>query len=74
MSGLENMAEKKNMEELPDPAEILDRLIQKKCRGELSDPREKKRVSDGLMRRGFAWSDIRAAMGRYTDMMEDGYD
>lgn len=62
------------LEELPDPAEILDRLIQKKCRGELSDPREKKRVSDALLRRGFAWSDVKAAMGRYTEMIEDGYD
>lgn len=62
------------LEEMPAAAEILDGLIRKKCRGELSDPKEKKRVSDGLLRRGFAWSDIRAAMGRYTEMMEDGYD
>ena len=62
------------LEEMPEAAEILDGLIRKKCRGELSDPKEKKRVSDGLLRRGFAWSDIRAAMGRYTEMMEDGYD
>ena len=54
--------------------EALEELIRKKRKGDLSDPKEKKRVSDGLMRRGFAWSDIRAAMGRYTDMMEDGYD
>ena len=62
------------LEEMPEAAEILVGLIRKKCRGELSDPKEKKRVSDGLLRRGFAWSDIRAAMGRYTEMMEDGYD
>lgn len=62
------------LEEMPEAAEILDGLIRKKCRGELSDPKEKKRVSDGLLRRGFVWSDIRAAMGRYTEMMEDGYD
>ena len=62
------------LEEMPEAAEILDGLIRKKCRGELSDPKEKKRVSDGLLRRGFAWSDIRAAMGRYTEMLEDGYD
>ena len=62
------------LEEMPEAAEVLDELIRKKRKGDLSDPKEKKRVSDGLMRRGFAWSDIRAAMGRYTDMMEDGYD
>lgn len=62
------------LEEMPEAAEILDALIRKKCRGELSDPKEKKRVSDALMRRGFAWSDVKAAMGRYTEMTEDGYD
>lgn len=62
------------LEEMPEAAEILDALIRKKCRGELSDPKEKKRVSDALLRRGFAWSDVKAAMGRYTEMTEDGYD
>lgn len=62
------------LEEMPEAAEILDALIRKKCRGELSDQKEKKRVSDGLLRRGFAWSDVKAAMGRYTEMTEDGYD
>lgn len=60
------------LEEMPETAEILDQLIRKKCRGELSDPREKKRVSDALLRRGFAWSDVKAAMGRYTEIEEDG--
>lgn len=59
------------LEEMPEPGEILDQLIQKKCRGELSDPKEKKRVSDALMRRGFGWSEVKAAMGRYTEIIED---
>ena len=52
------------MEEMPEAAEILDQLIRKKCRGDLSDPREKKRVSNGLLRRGFVWSEVKADMGR----------
>ena len=59
------------LEELPEAAEVLDRLIQKKCRGDLSDPREKKRVSDALLRRGFSWSDVKAALGRYTEILEE---
>ena len=59
------------LEEMPEAAEILDALIQKKCRGELSDPKEKKRVSDALLRRGFSWGEVRAAMGRYAEMTED---
>lgn len=59
------------MLEMPDAQEMLDQLIQKKCRGDLSDPKEKKRVSDMLLRRGFAWSDVRSAMSRYAEMLED---
>lgn len=59
------------MEEMPEPEEVLEQLIQKKRRGDLSDPKEKKRVSDALMRRGFSWSDIRSAMSRYTEMLDD---
>ena len=59
------------LEEMPETAEILDRLIRKKCKGNLSDPKEKKRVSDALMRRGFSWGDVKSAMGRYAEMTED---
>ena len=59
------------MEEMPDPDEILDQLIRKRCRGDLSDPKERKRVSDALVRRGFSWSEVKAALGRYGEMIED---
>ncbi len=48
---------------LPDPAEAIDTYLHSKRRGEL-DEQEKKRLSDGLLRRGFAWSDIRAGLNR----------
>lgn len=59
------------MEEMPDPAEILDQLIQKRCKGDLSDPGERRRTCDALLRRGFGWGEVRAAMGRYAEMAED---
>lgn len=59
------------LEEMPESEEILDQLIQKKCKGDLSDPKEIKRISGALMRRGFGWSEVKAAMGRYTEMMDD---
>ena len=62
----------KALEEFPNQEEILDRLIQKKCRGrELSDRREVKRVSDSLLRRGFPWSQVKDALRRYTEIQED---
>ena len=48
---------------LPDPAEAIDGYLRSKRRGEL-DEKEKKRLADGLLRRGFAWSDIRAGLNR----------
>ena len=48
---------------LPDPAEAIDAYLRSKRRGEL-DEQEKKRLSDGLLRRGFGWSDIRAGLNR----------
>lgn len=60
------------MEELPDREETLDRLIEKKCRGDaLSDRREIKRVSDSLLRRGFSWGEVKDALRRYMDSLEN---
>ena len=59
------------LEEMPASDEILDLLIQKRCKGDLSDPRERKRTSDALMRRGFSWGEVTAAIGRYAEMTED---
>ena len=58
------------LEELPDPAEVLDGLIRKKQRAALSDRRELKRLSDSLLRRGFSWGDVKAALRRYADIEE----
>lgn len=59
------------LEEMPDSTDILDELIRKKWRGDLADPKEIKRVSDGLLRRGFSWGEVRAALSRYTELSED---
>lgn len=57
--------------QMPESDEKLDELIQKKIRGDLADPKERKRVCDALLRRGFSWSEVRAAMGRYTEFPEE---
>ena len=59
------------LEQLPDSTAVLDALIRKKCRGDLQDPKEIKRVSDGLLRRGFSWGEVRAALRRYTEIPEE---
>ena len=59
------------LEELPDSSDILDTLIRKKAREGLQDPREVKRVSDSLLRRGYSWGEVRSALSRYTEIEED---
>ena len=59
------------LEGLPDSETVLDALIRKKAGGELSDPREIKRVSDSLLRRGYSWSEVRAALSRYAELTEE---
>lgn len=59
------------LEELPPSNDSLDALIQKRCKGDLSDPKEVKRLSDALLRRGFSWGEVKAAIGRYVEIMED---
>lgn len=59
------------LEERSDSSEMLDALIRKKCKGDLDDPKERKRLSDALLRRGFSWNEVKAALGRYTEILED---
>lgn len=56
---------------MPESSDTLDALIQKKCKGDLADLKERKRVCDALLRRGFSWSEVRAALGRYTELPEE---
>ena len=62
------------LQELPEPAEAIAALLRKKGRGDLSDPREVKRLTDALLRRGFRWGDIRAALSQYTAELDESWE
>lgn len=54
-----------------DPAAIIDAFVAKKLKGApTGDPKELKRVSDALARRGFSWRDISQALRRYDSSLE----
>ena len=60
------------LESLPDPAETSDRFLESKLRGRTLDEKEKKRLSDALLRRGFSWSDVKAGLNRLgAELWED---
>jgi regulatory protein len=60
------------LEELPEPEETLDRLIDARLNSG-SDAKEIKKLTDALMRRGFAGQAVRAAIRRHLDNTE-GYE
>ena len=54
-----------------DPAEAIDAFLDKKLKGApVGDPKELKKLSDALARRGFSWSEISEALGRYDSRLE----
>lgn len=55
------------LEELPDNEEQIERFLTAKLRGKRPDEKEKKRLTDALLRRGFPWGDVRAVMNRLLD-------
>lgn len=59
---------------LPDPAETIDCFLDGKLRGSVPDEAEKRRLTDALLRRGFAWSDVKSAWGRRNTYFESAED
>ncbi len=48
----------------PDVQEAIARVIAQKTKGRALDEKGRKRLSDMLLRRGFAWRDVRAALAK----------
>ena len=59
----------------PDVQEAIARVIAQKTKGRTLDEKGRKRLSDMLLRRGFAWRDVRAALARIgEDTTESDYE
>ena len=60
------------LDELPEQDGTIDRLLRSRLKSEEPDRAELKRASDALLRRGFSWDEIRAAINRFnSDTGED---
>lgn len=60
------------LEALPEAAEQIDRFLAGKLQGRDPDQREKKRLTDALVRRGYGWGDVKAGWSRYgAELSED---
>ena len=60
------------LDEIPDSCHEIDRLLYKKLGGETPDRQELRRASDYLQRRGFYWDEIKDAVKRYMEELEEG--
>lgn len=53
------------------PGEGIDAFIRQKLKGKTPDPRELKRVSDALARRGYRWNEIKDGLRRYGTEIDE---
>ena len=53
------------MDALPDPAELIGRFLENKLHGEQPGEKEKKRLTDALLRRGFSWGEVKQGWSDY---------
>lgn len=58
------------LEELPEDGGQVDAFLQSKLRGREPDEKEKRRLTNALLRRGFPWEEVKAAWRRLGDELE----
>ena len=57
--------------QLPDSAGTIDAFLQSKLKGKAPDRTTLKKLSDTLLRRGFSWQDIRPALNRLGEEIDE---
>ncbi len=62
------------LEELPENGGQIDAFLASKLRGRTPDEKEKRRLTNALLRRGFSWGEVKAAWGRLGNAIEIGED
>ncbi|MBQ9330200.1 MAG: regulatory protein RecX [Oscillibacter sp.] len=56
---------------LPEEGDRIDRFLAGKLRGRRPEEAEKRRLTAALLRRGYAWGDVRDAWSRYGEQIEE---
>ena len=60
------------VDQAPDSGELAEQYLRDRFRGSAPDEKERKRAADALLRRGFAWGDVKRALSVYTEeLFED---
>lgn len=56
---------------LPEPDDAIDRYLETHLDGRGSDQKQRKKITDALLRRGHSWEDIRAGLARHAGSVEE---
>ena len=59
------------LEELPEDGGQVDGFLRSKLRGRAPDEKEKRRLTNALLRRGFPWGEVKAAWRRLGEEMQE---
>lgn len=59
------------LEELPADGGQVDAFLRSKLRGRTPDEKEKRRLTNALLRRGFPWGEVKAAWRRLGEEMQE---
>ena len=58
------------LEELPEESGQVDAFLRRKLRGRIPDEKEKRRLTNALLRRGFPWGEVKSAWRRMGEEIE----
>ena len=61
------------LENLPDSAPAVERYLRSHLSGPNPDPKEKKKITDALLRRGFSWEEIRSGFASLQISSEEEF-
>lgn len=56
---------------IPDPQESIRRLIETKTKGRSVDEKQRRRLADALLRRGFPWDAVKSAINALGESIEE---
>ncbi len=59
------------LEELPEEGGQVEAFLRSKLRGRTPDEKEKRRLTNALLRRGFPWGEVRAAWRRLGEELQE---
>ena len=62
---------RRSLEELPADGGQVDAFLRSKLRGRVPDEKEKRRLTNALLRRGFPWWEVKAAWRRMGGEMQE---